>query len=70
MTPSHAQTLFREAVHDLAEEPTPVNVQRYLAASQILDRATQAEPTATNSGPNHVGKGEDQRAKALVMQRS
>jgi hypothetical protein len=70
MTLSHAQTLFREAVHDLAEEPTPANVQRYLAASQILDRATQAEPTATNSGSKYAGRGEDQRVKALVMQGS
>jgi hypothetical protein len=70
MTLSHAQTLFREAVHDLAEEPTPVNVQRYLAASQILDRAAQAEPAATNSGSNHLAKGEDQRAETLVLQRS
>jgi hypothetical protein len=70
MTLSHAETLFREAVHDLAEEPTPVNVQRYLAASQILDRAAHAEPTATNSGANHTAKGEDQRAEALVLHRS
>lgn len=70
MTLSHAQTLFREAVHDLAEEPTTMNVQRYLAASQILDRAEQAEPAATNSKPNRASKGEDQRAVALALERS
>jgi hypothetical protein len=63
MTRSHAETLFREAVHDLAEEPNPVNVGRYLAASQILERAAQAEPTArTNS--------EDQPAGALALEQS
>ena len=59
MSLSHAQTLFEEAVHDLAEEPTPANVQRYLVASQVLDRAAQAEPTATSA-----------REEALVLQRS
>jgi len=70
MTPSHAQVLFREAVHDLAEEPTPANVQRYLAASQILDRAEPAEPAATNSRSNGAAKGEDQRAGALALEMS
>jgi hypothetical protein len=28
---------FREALHDLAEAPTPANVRRYLAASRKLD---------------------------------
>jgi len=31
-------TVFRRAVLDLSEEPTPVNVRRYLAASRLLDR--------------------------------
>ena len=56
MTLLHAQTLFREAVHDLADEPSTVNVQRYLAASQILDRS--------------AAKGEDQRAEALALKGS
>ena len=56
MTLLHAQTLFREAVHDLAAEPSTVNVARYLAASQILDRA--------------AAKGEDQRAEALALKGS
>jgi hypothetical protein len=56
MTLLHAQTLFREAVHDLAGEPSTVNVERYLAASQILDRA------AANS--------EDPRAEALALKGS
>jgi len=70
MTLSHAQALFREAVDDLAEEPTPANVQRYLAASQSLDRAEPAEPAATNSRSNGAPKGEDQRAGALALERS
>jgi hypothetical protein len=69
MTLSHAQALFREAVHDLAEEPTPANVQRYLAASQILDRAEPAEG-ATNSRSNGAATGQDQRAGALALERS
>jgi hypothetical protein len=31
-------TVFRRAVLDLSEEPTPVNVRRYLAASRLLAR--------------------------------
>jgi hypothetical protein len=31
---------FRGAVHDLAAEPTPINVRRYLAASRLLDAAS------------------------------
>ena len=58
MTLLHAQTLFREAVHDLADEPSTVNVQRYLAASQILARAAEAEPA------------EDQPAGALALKGS
>jgi hypothetical protein len=56
MTLLHAQTLFREAVHDLAAEPSTVNVARYLAASQILDRA--------------AAKGEDPRAETLALKGS
>jgi hypothetical protein len=63
MTRSHAETLFREAVHELAEEPNPMNVRRYLAASQILERAAQAEPTAR-------AKGKDQPPGALALERS
>jgi hypothetical protein len=58
MTRSHAETLFRDAVHDLADEPTAVNVRRYLAASQILERAAEAEPA------------EDQPVEALALKRS
>jgi hypothetical protein len=61
MTRSRAQTLFREAVQDLADEPTPVNVQRYLAASQILERVAQAEST-----PRAAGKA--QRATLALEQ--
>ena len=70
MTLSHAQALFREAVHDLAEEPTAVNVQRYLAASRILDRVEPAEPAATNSESSAAAKGKDQRAGALALERA
>jgi len=70
MTLSRAQALFREAVHDLAEEPNPLNVQRYLAASQILDRAGPAEPAAMNSKSNAAAKSEGQRVGALVLESS
>jgi hypothetical protein len=56
MTLLHAQTLFREAVDDLAAEPSTVNVERYLAASQILDRA--------------AANGEDPQAEALALKGS
>jgi hypothetical protein len=29
--------VFRKAVLDLSDEPTPVNIRRYLAASRLLD---------------------------------
>ena len=63
MTRSHAEALFRGAVHDLADEPNPMNVRRYLAASQILERAAQAGPTAR-------AKGKDQAPGALALERS
>ena len=34
---------FREALLDLSDEPTPVNVERYLDASRALDAAAPAE---------------------------
>jgi hypothetical protein len=41
MPPLDPKTAFREAVLDLAEEPTPLNVRRYLAASRLLAEATE-----------------------------
>jgi hypothetical protein len=32
---------FRKAIHDLAEEPTPSNVRRYLVASALLERVLE-----------------------------
>jgi hypothetical protein len=39
MTEARAFALFRGAVLDVVEAPTPANVQRYLAASSILERS-------------------------------
>jgi hypothetical protein len=47
MPPLDPKTAFRKAVLDLAEEPTPLNARRYLAASRLLAGATEsaaAEP--------------------------
>jgi hypothetical protein len=46
-----AYAAFREAVLDLSDEPSPINVQRYLAASRSLDRAskTAAKSSARTS---------------------
>jgi hypothetical protein len=33
-----SNALFHDAVNDLAEAPTPVNVRRYLVASRLLER--------------------------------
>jgi hypothetical protein len=52
-----AYAAFREAVLDLAAEPTPLNVQRYLAASRILERCTPAAATQKpkpRSRPTHA----------------
>jgi hypothetical protein len=38
MQPLDPRQVFRRAIHDLAEEPTPENVVRYLAASRLLER--------------------------------
>jgi hypothetical protein len=47
MQPSDPQAVFRKAVLDLADEPTPVNVRRYMAASLVLTVArTGAPPVA------------------------
>jgi hypothetical protein len=40
------KTAFREAVLDFAEEPTPLNARRYLAASLLLAQATGGEGAA------------------------
>jgi hypothetical protein len=50
MPPLDPKTAFREAVLDFAEEPTPLNARRYLAASLLLAHATGGE-AATPAGP-------------------
>jgi hypothetical protein len=50
MNVTRSYPLFREAVLDLAAEPTPVNVRRYLAASRILTRSAQPDPKPRRSG--------------------
>jgi hypothetical protein len=35
--------LFREAVLELSDEPTPRNLRRYLAASRLLDAGAARE---------------------------
>jgi hypothetical protein len=42
---------FREALLDLSDEPSPVNVLRYLAASRTLAHAS------TNTAPGKAGAG-------------
>jgi hypothetical protein len=46
MTPLDPKTAFREAVLDFAEEPTPLNARRYLAASFLLAEAAGDETPA------------------------
>ena len=46
-TPSASRyAAFRRAVLDLNEEPTPLNVHRYLAASELLE--SQVSPGRRN----------------------
>ena len=52
MSESRPYTMFREAVLDLAEEPTPVNVRRYLAASRMLD-----PPATTGTRDRSIANG-------------
>jgi hypothetical protein len=46
--PHPAHAAFREAVLDLSDEPTPMNVLRYLAASRTL---TRTAPTRAAKKP-------------------
>jgi hypothetical protein len=46
----NAHVTFREAVLDLAEEATPRNVRRYLAASLLLDRPAATPPKQNKKG--------------------
>jgi hypothetical protein len=41
-----AYARFRDAVHNLAGEPTPTNVVRYLAASRALEEARRGARAA------------------------
>jgi hypothetical protein len=46
MKPFDPDRAFRAAVRDLAEDATPLNVRRYLAASALLERATDQREQA------------------------
>jgi hypothetical protein len=47
MQPLDPEAAFREALLDLAEESTLVNVRRYLAASSLLASAKGGAPRAS-----------------------
>jgi hypothetical protein len=51
MSESRSYSIFLEAVLDLSDEATPVNVRRYLAASRLLDRPVRTEAAAQSSSP-------------------
>jgi hypothetical protein len=53
-------TMFRRAVLDLSEEPTPVNVRRYLVASRLLARDDARSRTRQDRAVNPLKK-ESQR---------
>jgi hypothetical protein len=46
---SNPDVAFHEALLDLADEPTPRNVRRYLAASLLLERAAATPPKKKGS---------------------
>jgi hypothetical protein len=52
-------TVFRRAVLDLSEEPTPVNVRRYLAASRLLDRDAAQRRSREGQAVNMLRKESD-----------
>jgi hypothetical protein len=41
---ARARAHFRRAVLELAEQPTPHNVARYLVASRVLDAVAKTDP--------------------------
>jgi hypothetical protein len=47
MEPSDRRAVFRKAVRDLNDNPTPENVRRYLAASRLLELALARPEPAT-----------------------
>ena len=52
-------TVFRRAVLDLSEEPTPVNVRRYLAASRLLARDAAQRRSREGQAVNMLRKESD-----------
>jgi hypothetical protein len=70
MTAARAQALFREAVADLAAEPNPGNVKRYLAASHVLDRCVAAELPQTDSRSNRAPKSKDTAPYTPALERA
>jgi hypothetical protein len=49
---------FRRAVLDLNEEPTPLNVRRYLAASELLERQVSPGGRAGRRAARRSGRAE------------
>jgi hypothetical protein len=64
MNASRSYTLFRQAVLELIELPTPENVQRYLAASRILEHESVEPARAVATGNRSGGRGK--RARVVV----
>ena len=52
-------TMFRRAVLDLSEEPTPVNVRRYLVASRLLARDAAQRRSRPDQAVNTLRKEAD-----------
>jgi hypothetical protein len=48
MSESNPYTLFRDAVLDLSDEPSELNVERYLAASRLLEGREDVRPAESD----------------------
>jgi hypothetical protein len=51
--------MFRRAVLDLSEQPTPVNVRRYLVASRLLARDAAQRRSRPDQAVNTLRKEAD-----------
>jgi hypothetical protein len=58
-TPERAFRLFADAVAALADDPGPENLERYLAASRLLEEAKQASRQTAQARASIAVKGVD-----------
>jgi hypothetical protein len=59
LTPERAFRLFADAIAALADDPGPENLERYLAASRLLEEARRTPPRPAQARVRIAVKGVD-----------